>query len=523
MIATAEPSQHPASAPAVALPASDLVTLPAPDFHLQATLECGQVFHWVRQGAGYAGVIDRTPVYVEQRGETLLATRGAEEAVRRYFALDHPLAEIYATFPGDEAMRGAVEFARGLRVIRQPLWECLATFLTSSMKQVAHIAQMSHAIRRKYGRAVAPGFYAYPTPAELARATEEELRACSLGYRAKNLLATARMVAEGELDLEARARAGTRGGARRALPRAGRRREGRELRAAFRLRAPRRVPDRCLDRARAARAFFQRAAARDDRAPAGVFARILRPVRRLRAAVSVSSRAQNVAAPAQKEPGGSRSMISTPRRHRTRPGAARGVGATSRHETRGRVKPAPMIIDAALNPAEIARLSSADLTDTTCVVFDVLRATSSMITALAHGAEAIHPVCTIEEAFLAKERLPDAVLGGERHGDPIAGFDAGNSPFEYRAFPGRTIVSTTTNGTIALRACDGARAVLVGAILNLQAVAEHIRSAPRRRAFCSSARAPSTASRSRMRGPPGASSISSAEASAPMPRPPCSR
>jgi N-glycosylase/DNA lyase len=187
----------------VALPASDLDVLAAPEFNLQATLECGQVFHWVRQGAGYAGVMDRTAVYVEQRAEALLATRGAEEAVSRYFGLDHPLAEIYATFPCDEAMRGAVEFARGLRVIRQPLWECLATFLTSSMKQVAHIAQMSHAIRRKYGQAVAPGFYAYPTPAELARASEEELRACSLGYRAKNLLATARMVAEGALDLEA--------------------------------------------------------------------------------------------------------------------------------------------------------------------------------------------------------------------------------------------------------------------------------------------------------------------------------
>lgn len=134
-----------------------------------------------------------------------------------------------------------------------------------------------------------------------------------------------------------------------------------------------------------------------------------------------------------------------------------------------------MIIDAALNPAEIARLSSADLTETTCVVFDVLRATSSMITALAHGAAAIHPVCTIEEAFLARERLPEAALGGERHGDLIAGFDVGNSPFEYRAFPGRSIISTTTNGTIALRACDGAREVLVSAVLNLQAVAAHLR------------------------------------------------
>jgi N-glycosylase/DNA lyase len=206
VIATAEPSQHPASA--LALPTANLVGLPAPEFDLQATLECGQVFHWVRQDAGYAGVIDRTPVYAEQRGETLMATRGAEETVRRYFALDHPLAEIYGTFPRDDAMRGAVEFARGLRVLRQPLWECLATFLTSSMKQVAHIAQMSHAIRRKYGRTVASGFHAYPTAAELACATEEELRACSLGYRAKNLLATARMVAEGALDLESVRRLG---------------------------------------------------------------------------------------------------------------------------------------------------------------------------------------------------------------------------------------------------------------------------------------------------------------------------
>jgi 2-phosphosulfolactate phosphatase len=157
------------------------------------------------------------------------------------------------------------------------------------------------------------------------------------------------------------------------------------------------------------------------------------------------------------------------------------MAASARAETPARFPQKVMIIDAALNPAEIARLSSADLTETTCVVFDVLRATSSMITALAHGAAAIHPVCTIEEAFAAKERLPEAVLGGERHGDPIAGFDVGNSPFEYRGFRGRTIVSTTTNGTIALRACDGAREVLVAAILNLQAIAEHLRaSAPAR-------------------------------------------
>jgi 2-phosphosulfolactate phosphatase len=136
----------------------------------------------------------------------------------------------------------------------------------------------------------------------------------------------------------------------------------------------------------------------------------------------------------------------------------------------------PMDIDVILNPAEIALLPHRDLSDAACVVFDVLRATSSMTTALAHGAAEIHPVRTIEEARDLKLRFPDALLGGERQGDPIPGFDLGNSPFEYQeTCAGRRIISTTTNGTIALRACEMAGRVLVGAILNLNAVAEELR------------------------------------------------
>jgi len=128
-------------------------------------------------------------------------------------------------------------------------------------------------------------------------------------------------------------------------------------------------------------------------------------------------------------------------------------------------------IDVVLNPAEIAQLPARDLSATTCVVFDVLRATSSMITALAHGAVEIHPVCSIDEAHMLKARLPDALLGGERHGDMIPGFDLGNSPHEYAAAEDRRIITTTTNGTVALRASAGAQRVLVGALLNLGAVA----------------------------------------------------
>lgn len=134
-----------------------------------------------------------------------------------------------------------------------------------------------------------------------------------------------------------------------------------------------------------------------------------------------------------------------------------------------------MLIDVVLNPAEIALLPARDLSLATCVVFDVLRATSSMITALQHGVEEIYPVRTIEEAWTLREAYTDVVLGGERHGDLIIGFDVGNSPLEYLHLAGRRVITTTTNGTIALRACEHARRTLVGAILNIGAVAEEIR------------------------------------------------
>lgn len=137
-----------------------------------------------------------------------------------------------------------------------------------------------------------------------------------------------------------------------------------------------------------------------------------------------------------------------------------------------------MQIQAVLSPPEIDLLPQADLSGTTCVVFDILRATSSMITALAHGAAEIHPVLTIEEALALKQQIPAAVLGGERYGDRIEGFDVGNSPLEYRSLTGKQIITTTTNGTVALRACEKAERVLVGAFLNLDALVAHLKTLP---------------------------------------------
>ena len=183
----------------------ELFGFDAPDFDLAKTLDSGQVFHWGPHGAGYAGVIGERAVYLEQCGAELRVNRDAEEEVRRYFALDHPLQEICASFPRDPAMDAARDYCGGLRIIRQPIWECLATFITSSMKQVAHIRQMSRALRERFGQpALIDGsqVYAFPKAATLAGATEAQLRECALGYRAKNLRATAKLAASGVADLE---------------------------------------------------------------------------------------------------------------------------------------------------------------------------------------------------------------------------------------------------------------------------------------------------------------------------------
>ncbi|PYJ11163.1 MAG: 8-oxoguanine DNA glycosylase [Verrucomicrobia bacterium] len=179
--------------------------LEAPDFDLSRTLDSGQVFHWEKCGDGFAGAIGPRGVFVEQRGKRLRFSGVTAETITSYFALDHQLAKICRSFPDDPALTAARDFCQGLRIIRQPRWECLATFITSSMKQVAHIRQISRALRTRYGQrhrvkeCAAPSF---PTPSRVAKLTEPDLRACALGYRAKNLLATARLVASGDADLE---------------------------------------------------------------------------------------------------------------------------------------------------------------------------------------------------------------------------------------------------------------------------------------------------------------------------------
>ncbi|MGH8092105.1 MAG: DNA-3-methyladenine glycosylase family protein [Chthoniobacterales bacterium] len=190
--------------------------IPAPDFDLGLTLDSGQTFHWESSGAGFVGAIGERAIYVEERGSVLHVREGESPSpvcgshtlpgsVARYFSLDHPLREICAALPNDPVMQSAAEFCRGLRIMRQPRWECLATFITSSVKRVAHIRQISQTLRQRFGQPRSLGertVYIYPSPARIAALNEKELRDCALGYRAKNLLATAQLICSGKVNLD---------------------------------------------------------------------------------------------------------------------------------------------------------------------------------------------------------------------------------------------------------------------------------------------------------------------------------
>lgn len=176
-----------------------------PEFDLTMTLESGQTFHWQPEEGGFSGCIGDLPVFLRQEGN-LLHYRGSgasdlPSTLRTYFAFDHDLEKIRDSCKLHPVSHEASLACRGLRIMRQPHWECIASFILSPMKQVAHIRQMSLALRHAYEKKL-PGtpVAAFPKPEAIAATTEEKLRLCGLGFRAKGLLASARLIDSGKFD-----------------------------------------------------------------------------------------------------------------------------------------------------------------------------------------------------------------------------------------------------------------------------------------------------------------------------------
>jgi N-glycosylase/DNA lyase len=198
------------------------------DYDLAATLDSGQVFRWQKQGESWVGVVGKKFARLTQTKGGILAetATGIDDLdwLRDFLQIGTDLDAVLKTFPDDEPMRAAVDACRGLRLLRQDPWECLASFILSSTKQIVQIRQITSLLCERFGEPVefcsvglrpsqrlANGetlavtdrrYNSFPAPEKIACLTEAELRECKMGFRAPNLLAAAREIAEGRFDLE---------------------------------------------------------------------------------------------------------------------------------------------------------------------------------------------------------------------------------------------------------------------------------------------------------------------------------
>ena len=242
-------------------PATEIL-LPVRDYDLAATLDSGQVFRWQRDGESWNGVLGKYFLQFTQTPDGIRARTHTPvnnwNFLREFLQTEIDLAAILKTFPDDEPMRRAVAACRGLRLLRQDPWECLASFILSSTKQIVQIRQIVALLCERFGEPIAhpslmgstglrpvvsgvppetvgkcgqtlirtdnqqrtvsdkirrdAGFdrrdarathwKTFPTPERIAACSEAELRACKMGFRAPSLRNATRQIAEGKLDLE---------------------------------------------------------------------------------------------------------------------------------------------------------------------------------------------------------------------------------------------------------------------------------------------------------------------------------
>jgi N-glycosylase/DNA lyase len=202
------------------------ILLPVRDYDLSATLDSGQVFRWQRQNDSWTGVIGKNFVRLTPAHEGIFAETTAPQKnwgwLGEFLQAEIELENILNTFPDDEPMNRAVASCRGLRLLRQDPWECLASFILSSTKQIVQIRQIVSLLCERFGEPICSGglrpsqfltndesstvtdrrYNSFPAPQRIATATEKELRACKMGFRAPSLLAAARDIADGRFDLE---------------------------------------------------------------------------------------------------------------------------------------------------------------------------------------------------------------------------------------------------------------------------------------------------------------------------------
>ena len=154
-------------------------------FDLSLTVSCGQAFRWREEDGYWSAPVNGSVWKVRQIDDTLLYGGCSEEELIHYFALDLDLDEILSSIDTDPLIHKAITACRGLRICRQPPFECLISYICASCSNIPMIAKRIELLSETFGKQAGGKRFAFPTADVLAEHGMDEIRCCKTGYRDK--------------------------------------------------------------------------------------------------------------------------------------------------------------------------------------------------------------------------------------------------------------------------------------------------------------------------------------------------
>ncbi|MHA1970614.1 MAG: DNA-3-methyladenine glycosylase family protein [Candidatus Thorarchaeota archaeon] len=181
-------------------------TLTVDRFSLFDTIECGQTFTWTREGDGYVNVDSGQVIYVEQREDILFYETSSHSVdLSKLFRLNDPLDEIQAEITRRGFMQKSIDFAPNLRIISDPLFPCLFSFISSIQKNIPAIHKLMNGVRQKWGPSFefkGKTYHGFPSLEDLAYASIRDFEELNAGYRSKFFVRTIEAMSRGDVTEE---------------------------------------------------------------------------------------------------------------------------------------------------------------------------------------------------------------------------------------------------------------------------------------------------------------------------------
>ncbi len=181
-------------------------------FKISETLECGQCFRFEKIGdEKYTVVAFGKVILLEENEDKTVTIYGADEKDYKeiwedYFDFKRDYDSIKNLLKKDDVLKDAIEYAEGIRILNQEFFECLISFIISQNNRIPMIKKVIKNISEKYGNFICEyegeKYYAFPTVAQLSKATEEGLMECKTGFRAKYIIDAVSKVESGEINFE---------------------------------------------------------------------------------------------------------------------------------------------------------------------------------------------------------------------------------------------------------------------------------------------------------------------------------